>query len=331
MFAESHRGMASSPKMPLMNVRRFGALGIGIFAALVLAFAQDTLRVDVRLVNVYATVIDSNGRYVSGLKKEDFRVEEDGKPQDLTYFSRSQDTPVSFGIIFDKSGSMLSKLDTAINAVDRFAKTLQKDDDIFLLAFDSYTYLVTDFTRDRTRLGKALRTMDAGGGTALYDALNEGLEKIRSGEHPKRAILLITDGQDNHSEVTFTDIRQSIRESELLVYALGISPSPVSEASNSASILSPSGARPPFGGRDTVDMGVLKVLGADSGGRAYLVAENMMGGKNNQFDRILSQIAEELRNQYTIGYYAGHGDDGQYHSIQVRTRYGYAVRARPGY
>jgi hypothetical protein len=78
-------------------------------------------------------------------------------------------------------------------------------------------------------------------------------------------------------------------------------------------------------------MGVLKVLGADSGGRAYLVAENMMSGKNGQFERILSQIAEELRNQYTLAYYAHHGDDSQFHSINVRVRYGYPVRARPGY
>jgi Ca-activated chloride channel family protein len=300
-----------------------------LFLTVAAAFAaQDTLRVDVRLVNIYATVIDSNGRYVGGMKKEDFRVEEDGKPQELTYFSHNEDTPVSIGILFDKSGSMLSKLDTAANAVDRFAKTLHKDDDIFLLAFDSYNYLLQDFTSDRTKLTKALRMIDASGGTALYDALGAGLEKVRLGTHQKRAILLITDGQDNHSEATFNDIRQEIRESELLVYALGISPEPVNSLSQAN--VSP-GPRPPYGGRDTVDMGVLKVLGADSGGRAYLVAENMMSGKNGQFDRILSQIAEELRNQYTLAYYAHHGDDGQFHSINVRARYGYSVRARPGY
>jgi hypothetical protein len=78
-------------------------------------------------------------------------------------------------------------------------------------------------------------------------------------------------------------------------------------------------------------MGVLQVLGADSGGRAYLISENMLGGRNGQFERILNQIAEELRNQYTLAYYANHGDDGQFHAIHVRTRYGYSVRARPGY
>jgi Ca-activated chloride channel family protein len=305
-----------------------GAAGVMAIAVATSYARQDTLRVDVRLVNVYATVIDSNGRYVGGLKKEDFRVDEDDKAQVLTHFSQDQDTPVSFGIVFDKSGSMLDKLHIATDAVEHFVKTLHKDDDIFLLAFDSYSYLLQDFTSDRAKLTSALRSIDVGGGTALYDALAAGLEKVRFGGHNKRAILLITDGQDNHSEVTFSDIRQTIRESEMLVYALGISPTSIT--SNSRPALS-SNRPPPAGGRDTVDMGVLKVFGADSGGRAYLISGNMIGGKNSQFERILSQIAEELRNQYTLAYYPAHGDDGQFHSIRVRTRYGYAVRARPGY
>ena len=311
-------------------MKRNVAVVLSIATAVLAAYAkQDTLRVDVRLVNIYATVIDSNGRYVGGLKKEDFRVDEDGKPQALTHFSQNQDTPISLGIVFDKSGSMLSKLRTATDAVEHFVRTIHKDDDIFLLAFDSYNYLLQDFTSDRTKLTKALRNIDVGGGTALYDALVAGLEKVKSGEHDKRAILVITDGQDNHSEATFSDVRQYIRESEMLVYALGISPTPVTSVSQP--VVPPSRTQPPFGGRETVDMGVLKVLGTDSGGRAYLVAENMMGGKDSQFERILSQIAEELRNQYTLAYYPTHGDDGQFHSIHVRARYGYAVRARPGY
>lgn len=313
---------------------RNGSVLIGIVSAIALAVlaleaGQDSLRVNVRLVNVYTTVIDSNGRYVGGLKQEDFRVDEDGKPQTLTHFSRDQDTPVSVGIVFDKSGSMLDKLRTATDAVEHFVRIIHKDDDIFLLAFDSYNYLLQDFTSDRTRFTKALRSIDVGGGTALYDALGAALDKVKSGGHHKRAILLITDGQDNHSEVTFSDVRQQIRESELLVYALGISPTPVTSVSQPR--LTHPGDRPPRGGLDTVDMGVLKVFSADSGGRAYLVAENMMSGRNGQFERILSQIAEELRNQYTLAYYPTHGDDGTFHSIHVRTRYGYAVRARPGY
>jgi Ca-activated chloride channel family protein len=284
---------------------------------------QQNLRVDVRLVNIYATVIDATGRYVSGLTKTDFVVGEDNKRQTLAHFGHDEDTPVSIGIVFDMSGSMRNKLDTASRAVERFIRTLHNDDDIFLMGFENEPFVLQEFTNDRTKLIKALDKLEANGSTALYDALNMGIDKIRFGLHNKRALLLITDGQDTNSTTTFDQIRQSIRESELLVYSLGISASP--------DLLSPN--RGNFGprSRDGVDMDVLNLFGKDSGARAYLLTEDMLGGKNNQLDRMLSQIAEELRSQYTLGYYPEHGDDGQYHSIQVRTRNGYYVRARTGY
>lgn len=282
------------------------------------------LRVDVRLVNIYATVIDSSGRYVDGLKQNDFIVQEDGRRQMLAHFDHNQDTPVSVGIVLDTSGSMSTKLDTATDAIDRFIRTIHPDDDIFLMGFDTETYLLQDFTSDRNRLRKALKYADSGGGTALYDALQDGIRKVKQGANTKRAILLITDGQDTTSESTFNQARVSVRESELLVYSLGISPSPDGRFFDS-----------PRGGlrsqRDSVDMNVLRSFASDSGGRAYLVSENMLGGKNSEFDRILAQIAAELRSQYTLAYYPAHPDDGKYHDIRVQTRYGYFVRARRGY
>jgi Ca-activated chloride channel family protein len=283
------------------------------------------LRVDVRLVNVYATVVDTSGRYVDGLRQGDFIVQEDGRRQQLAHFDHNQDTPISVGIILDTSGSMISKLDTATDAIDRFLRTIHPDDDIFIMGFDSETYLLQDFTSDRTKLRKSLKYADAGGGTALYDALREGMKKVKRGANTKRAILLITDGQDTTSESTFNQAREGVRESELLVYSLGISPSP----SLPTTFGGRGGIR--FGGRDSVDMNVLRTFAGDSGGRTYLVSENMLGGKNSEFDRILAQIAAELRSQYTLAYYPSHPDDGQYHNIRVSTRYGYYVRARRGY
>ena len=295
-------------------------LGLSLVGVALLA-AQEPLRVDVRLVNIYATVIDSSGRYVQGLKKTDFLVEEDGRRQELAHFDHNGDTPISVGIVLDTSGSMRTKLDTATNAVDRFVRTLHPGDDIFLLAFNSKAYLLQDFTNDRSRLRKALRFTDSGGGTALYDALEEALAKVKFGANNKHAILLVTDGQDTSSQASFGEVRQRIRESELLVYSLGIGPT--------------SGfvrARGPFlRERDTVDMNVLRTFAGDSGGRAYSVNEDMLGGRNSPFEKILDQIAEELRYQYTLGYYPTHSDDGQYHTINVRTRNGYYVRARRGY
>jgi Ca-activated chloride channel family protein len=307
-------------------------LGIGLVVASALLLATQSqrpdeaapLRVDVRLVNIYATVIDTSGRYVDGLKKTDFIVQEDGRRQELSHFDHNQDTPVSLGVVLDTSGSMISKLDTATDAIDRFIRTVHPDDDIFLMGFDSGTYLLQDFTSDRAKLKKALKYADSGGGTALYDAVQEGMKKVKQGANSKRAILLITDGEDTTSQATFAQARQSVRESELLIYSLGISPSP-----DVGLIGGRGGGR--FGGRDSVDMNVLRSFAADSGGRAYLLSENMLGGKNSQFDRILAQIAAELRSQYTLAYYPAHPDDGRYHDIRVSTRYGYYVRARKGY
>jgi Ca-activated chloride channel homolog len=293
---------------------------LGFMAATFLA-AQDALRVDVRLVNIYATVIDSSGRYVQGLKKNDFLVEEDGRRQELSHFDHNVDTPVSVGIVLDTSGSMRTKLDTATNAVDRFVRTIHPDDDIFLMAFNNEVYLLQDFTNDRSKLRKALRYTDSAGGTALYDALEEALAKIKFGANNKRAILLVTDGQDTISQASFAQVRQRIRESELLVYSLGIGPK--------GGFVRAFGPR--LGGRDMVDMNVLKAFATDSGGRAYSVNDDMLGGRNSPFEKILDQIAEELRYQYTLGYYPAHSDDGQFHTINVRTRYGYYVRARRGY
>src|SRR5207248_595787 len=129
------------------------------------------------------------------------------------------------GIVLDTSGSMRLKLDTAVDAVERFIRTIHPDDDVFLMGFDSEAYLLQDFTNDRSKLKKALRYSEAGGGTALYDGLEESLDKVKSGANNKRAILLITDGQDTTSQSSFAVVRQHIRESELLVYSLGISPS----------------------------------------------------------------------------------------------------------
>jgi Ca-activated chloride channel family protein len=286
----------------------------------------ESLRVDVRLVNIYATVIDSSGRYVDGLKETDFIVQEDGRRQVLSHFDHSQDTPVSVGVVLDTSGSMNAKLDTATDAIDRFIRTIHPDDDIFLMGFDTQTYLLQDFTSDRNKLRKALKYADSGGGTALYDALQDGIKKVKHGANTKRAILLITDGQDTTSESSFTQTRQAVRESELLVYSLGIAPNSEARIMNGRGS---GGSR--LRSRDSVDMNVLRNFASDSGGRAYLVSENMLGGKNSEFDRILAQIAAELRSQYTLGYYPAHPDDGKYHEIRVQTRYGYYVRARRGY
>ncbi len=298
-------------------------------------FAGQSLRVDVRLVNVFATVTDSAGRYVGGLTKDDFNLDEDGVPQAIAHFSQDEQVPVSVGILFDASGSMENKLRTATMAVDRFIRTIHPDDDIFLMTFAGRTGLRQDFTDNREKLSKALRSITATGATSLYDALEEGLTKIKAGRHQKRAILLITDGADTGSATRFPEALRHLRESELLVYPLGISA--ISYASGSEHV--PFNWPPPLSGsvrtgvsnrRDAVDMDVLHTLANESGGHAFLLNDSLIGN-TGQIDKILSQVAEELRSQYTLAFYPAHPDDGRFHTLKVRTKPGLQVRARPGY
>jgi Ca-activated chloride channel family protein len=308
---------------------------ICLVAFSMLVQAGQNLRVDVRLVNVYATVTDSRGHYVGGLTKEDFNLEEDGVPQQIAHFSQDQQVPVSVGILFDSSGSMINKLRTAVNAVDRFIRTIHQDDDIFLMTFATRTDLREDFTNNRDKLSKALRTIQANGGTSLYDALEESLTKIKSGQHDKRAILLISDGEDTSSRTKLPEVQQRLRQSELLVYPLGISPPTYSEKTEHVPFNWPPpipGApkTPPSSRRDTVDMKVLQSLADDSGGRAFLLADSVLGG-GKTIEKVLTEVAEELRSQYTLAFYPTHPDDNRFHTLKVKTRPDLTVRARPGY
>src|SRR5438132_13210185 len=196
---------------------------VGLAVAVPIVAAQ--LKVDVALVNVVATVTDDTGEYVADLTQDDFVVEEDGKQQTIAHFSQSNDLPVSMGLVLDTSGSMERKIGTATTAVERFIRSVHREDDIFLMTFANRPDLRQEFTDDRDRLGRALRRVVVGGGTALYDAMDEGLQKIKRGKHAQKAILLITDGEDTSSYATFEQAKALVRESELLVYGLGISPS----------------------------------------------------------------------------------------------------------
>jgi VWFA-related protein len=163
------------------------ALIVLIAGLLVAPVIVAQLKVDVALINVVATVTDDAGHYVSDLTAEDFIVEEDGKAETISHFSQSNNLPVSMGIVLDTSGSMERKIGTATTAVERFIRTVHRDDDIFLLTFANRPQLQQDFTDDREKLARALRRITVGGGTALYDALDLSLRKIKNGVQDKKA------------------------------------------------------------------------------------------------------------------------------------------------
>src|SRR5438067_2391696 len=166
-----------------------------VISALLICSAGAQLKVDVALVNVVATVTDSHGQYVDDLIADDFVLEEDGQVQNIVHLSQSNDLPVSVGILLDSSESMDRKISTASDAVERFIRMIHKNDDIFLMTFDRRPQLRQDFTDHRDKLVSALRRVKLGLGTSLYDAVDEGLQKVKHGMHEKKAILLITDGE----------------------------------------------------------------------------------------------------------------------------------------
>ena len=350
---------------------------IGCILAAPIVAAQ--LKVDVALINVVATVTDETGHYVSDLTQDDLTVIEDGQPQTIAHFSQSNDLPVSMGVVLDTSGSMERKIGTATTAVERFIRSVHREDDIFLMTFSNRPDLLQDFTDDREKLGRALRRVSVGGGTALYDALDLSLRKIKHGIQDKKAILLLTDGEDTTSESTFNDAETAVRESELLVYCLGISPSgsPLTERNpyptgptgptgrrdprtgggpiglpfpTIPGIPIPGGGGPRFpgrfpafpepqrprvqvGGQDTVDMQVLEAFATASGGKAWLLSGSWTENRGSEIQNVLDEIAAELRNQYSIGYYPPHDlKDGKWHRIEIRAKNKrYHVRARKEY
>ena len=320
-------------------------------------------RSGVDLVNVTATVTDSTGRFVPGLKQEDFIVYEENQLQEVTHFSNER-VPVSLGIVLDTSGSMVGeKFSNALMAIERFlTKLLSPEDEVFIYKFSNFPDLVHDWTTDRQRLSRSIRRLSAGGGTAMYDALAESVPLAQTGQNRKRAIVLISDGNDTDSETSLGNVKQMIRESEVMVYAIGIDgqgdssifgvppttrapfpPSPV-PFPGSRRPRGPGGvilpqmqwpfpqAPPPTGrrrvivGDDRVNAGALREITDDSGGRTEIVRTG------RDLDPATANIADELSRQYYLGYASTTEKDGRWHAIRVETRdKSLRVRARRGY
>lgn len=322
-------------------------------------------RTGVELINVNATVTDASGRFVSGLRKEDFRLFEDEQLQEITHFN-SERVPVSLGIVLDTSGSMDGeKMLAARDALERFLfQHLGPDDEVFLYRFDSTAELVQGWTKDRARLRSALGRMFPRGGTAMYDAVAEAVPLAQTGRHKKKALVVISDGNDTSSQTDVGTLKQMIRESEVLVYAVGIdSDSRITYGGRQPGGITlpprqpprlpipmpfpiPGRRRPPGGGppsypnppqqprggggyargvEDRVNVAALRDMTDDSGGRTEIVRYA------RDLDPATSSIADELSKQYYIGYPTAAGKDGRWHPIRVEVRSGYRVRARRGY
>jgi len=268
--------------------------------------SQDqTLKVDVNLVLVNATVSDLNGRLVAGLDRSNFRLTENGVEQKIEYFN-VEDLPLSVGLVFDATGSMADKLSSAREAATAFLKTSNPHDEYFLIEFSDRPGLIEDFTTDVARLQKRLFSTSPRGLTPLFDAVQMGLEKIKGARNTKKALLVITDGEDNNSRSTFSDIRESTRHQDVLIYAIGLVQS--------------------VKGQSTIGD-----LVETTGGRAFFP------NAASQLQDICTRIAIELKNQYLLGYRStNQTKDGTWREIhlEVEPPKGLPplkVRAKTGY
>src|SRR5262245_26022004 len=186
-------------------------------AGVVAAATQKSLKIDVDLVMVNVAVTDDANRFVTDLKPENFQLFEDKIEQKIRYFS-NETAPVSLGIIFDVSHSMEKKIDFARQAAGKFLETGTPDDEYFLVEFSNRAKVAEGFTSDISRLRDRLAFKPAKGSTALYDAIYLGLSQLKRGQNPKKALLLITDGEDNHSRYSRGDIREVIREANAQIF-----------------------------------------------------------------------------------------------------------------
>ncbi|HYX68322.1 MAG TPA: VWA domain-containing protein [Terriglobales bacterium] len=252
------------------------------------------MKVDVDLVLVPVTVTDPMNRLVTGLDKENFEVY-DGKEKELIKHFSSEDAPISLGVIFDHSGSMTDKIDKAKQAVIEFFKTANPQDEFFMVAFSERPELVSDFTKSvETIQGRMIYTLPQGR-TALLDAIYMGIEKMHEARNSRKALLIISDGGDNRSRYTDTEIRDVVREADVQIYAIGIfEPNPPTEEERYGPIL-------------------LDQITSETGGRLFRLYDV------NELEDVASKIGIELRNQYVIGYHPGAAPrDGKWHKIKVK-------------
>jgi VWFA-related protein len=281
---------------------------IGVLALLVPAWissAQDsekkpkepgyTLNVDVNLVLLHVTVIDEKDNLIKGLKKPDFSVFEDKVQQEVSLF-KEEDAPVSLGLVIDNSGSMRTKRERVNKAAVTFVKTSNPQDEVFLINFNDQVYIDQDFTKKQDDLFDALDVIDTRGGTALYDAIYLSLEHIREGKEDKKVLLVITDGEDRDSRYRFETILEFARESQASIFVIGLfdKEGERSRAQKKAA-------------------SHLKEIADDTGGKYYF-PESV-----DEVGAICTQVAHEIRNQYTLGYRPSNvRKDGTWRTVSVK-------------
>jgi Ca-activated chloride channel family protein len=251
-------------------------------------------KADADLVLVPVTVTDPDDRIVTGLEKHNFAVFENKKKQQIASFS-SDDAPISMGIIFDMSGSMADKLDKARQAVVQFAESANPQDEFFLIAFSDEPKLLTGFTSSVGELQNKLLYTQAKGETALLDAIYMGINEMHQASNRRKALLIISDGGDNHSRYTEQEVKDMVEEADVQIYAIGIyDDAPRTEEEREGPQL-------------------LSDITEATGGRTFALNDV------NELPDVASKIGIQLRNEYVVGYVPfKKPKDGKWHKIRVK-------------
>src|SRR5437773_10545340 len=274
------------------------------------------LNVEVELVNITATVLDDQGKYMDGLKLDDFQVFEDGAEQKISFFSHDLRVPISVGVLIDSSGSMRHKLQQALQTVREIALALSPQDEMFVVSFASDVEMRRHFTSNMQDVQKSLRDIKAGGETAAYDAIQIGMEEMKMAKHNKKIMLLVTDGFDTKSHINSTQVEDILKRSEVLVYAIGID-----DDDDDPLVLQRT--------RYHIYHYMLNRLTEISGGRAF----RMFTGRNYALTTLATVLLEELHQQYTLSYYpTSPPDKNVWRQVDVKVKKsGSQIRHRMGY
>jgi VWFA-related protein len=268
------------------------------------------VRVDTSLVLIPVTVTDAANRFVLGLGKDDFHLSEDGVEQKIAHFS-GEDAPLSVGLVFDESGSMDYKMRTAQTAVTQFLKTMNADDEAFFVEFSDSAKLSVAFTSHTDQIQHALDTAQPGGLTAMLDSIDMALHEMKKAKNSRKAIVIISDGGDNHSKYTASQIESLVREADVQIYAMGVFDPILSIGLPQEEI---SGPR------------LLSEIATQTGGRAFSAAVT------SDLPAVAARIAVELRNQYVLGYYPrNQAKDGKYRKVDVKLEQPHGVPPLKGH
>ena len=283
--------------------------------------SQDTLKVAVDLVNVQFSVTDRHGRFVSGLTAKDFKVEEDGRRQEIRNFARENELPLTLALLIDTSPSVSPVLDEEKTTASSFLESILREKDLALvMGFDREVTLLQDYTDNLRLLKRSIDDLEVGGGTSVYDAVYLASQEKLKDEAGRKAIILISDGEDTTSKIKLTEALIAAHKSNAVIYAISNNPGSRFFAPGRLGggiILGGSGG----------DLGTLKKFSEETGGTTFVIS-NERG-----FKKIFDQIAEELRSQYSLGYFSlNTARDGKFRQIKITTREsGYTVKARRGY